>query len=78
MSMVPSDEVWCVHVCQAYPFVVAIQETLPLDQVLELLGPSDPLVAKNPFYLLLLLSVHDIGRWPGVVWPMCQGFVVQR
>ena len=74
--MVFVDEVGGVHVCWVHPFIVAIWEALPLDQILEPSSPPNAAVAEDPLYLLLFLSVHDVRWWSGVVRPMCRGFVV--
>jgi hypothetical protein len=78
MPVVFSDEVWGMHVCRTHPFVVAVGEALPLDQILELLHPPRPSMIEDLLYLLLFLPINNI-RWQlGVVRPMCWGLVVWR
>ena len=76
VSVVFSDKVGSVHVCWVYPFVIAVREALPLDQILEPSCASDAAMAEDPLYLLLFFPVHDIRWWSGVVRPMRRGLMV--
>ena len=76
MPVVSSDEVWSMHVCWAHPFVVTIGETLPLDQILELLRPPRPSMIEDVLYLLLFLPIDDIRWWSGIVGPVHWSFAI--
>jgi hypothetical protein len=76
VSMVGSDEVGGMHVLWAYPFVIAIREALPFDQILQFLGPSSLSMGENPLYLLFFFSINNIWRRTGEVGAMCFGLMV--
>jgi len=75
-SMVGSDEIRSMHVLWAHPFVIAIREALPLDQILQFLSSSDSSMGEDPLYLLFFFPIDDVWRWSGEVGAMCFVFVV--
>ena len=76
--MIGPYQVCRMHVARVNPFIVAFQESLPLNEILQSLCTSGIPVGEYPFDLLFLLSVDQIWGRPGEVWAMSHRFSVRR
>jgi hypothetical protein len=59
------------------PFIIALGESLPFDQILEHLTLAEVLMIDNFFDLLFFLSIDYVGQRPGEVRPVTNGFFVR-
>ena len=67
-----------MHVSRVHPFVIALGEAFPFDQILELPRLTITPMAYDPFDLLFFFAVDQVRRWSGEVRSMIAGFPIRR
>jgi hypothetical protein len=76
MAMILLDCFRSMHVFMEDPLVIALRESFPLDQILEVLPSTGLPVVQDSFYFLFRFSIHNIQWGPGEVGPMFQSFLI--
>jgi hypothetical protein len=76
LSLIPPEEVRCMHVLGVDPLVIAVREALPLDEVLQLSFPPGYPVIQDPFDFLLFLAIDNVGWWSGEVGAMLRCLLI--
>ena len=65
-----------MHVSRVHPFIIALREAFPFDEVLKLLRFTIMPMAYDSFDLLFFFAVNQIRRWSGEIGSVIAGFSI--
>ena len=76
LAVVLREEIGGVHMSRVHPFVVALGEAFPFDQILELSRRTITPMAYDSFDLLFFFAINQIQGWSREIGSVIAGFSI--